>query len=118
MRAHPAEGPTGCTVIGADGLQLVAELFGHLAKGTTTQRLHDDTLHTRLLTLVIQVLSIGILTPAIPHRRMSPVEEVHLNLNKIEMVLLLMVEQPVKRTYIAMIRETQMTNTTCLALLQ
>ena len=48
---------------------------------------------------------------------MAPVKEVHLNLAEVPVILLLMVEQPVKITDVTMIGESQVLDTTCLTLL-
>ena len=117
-RAHPAEGPSGGAVVGVDGTQLVAELLGHASKCSATQRLHDDALNARLLAFVIEILCVGIHPSTLLQRGMAPVEEVHLYLAEIPVVLLLMVEQPVEVAHVTVVREAQMSDAACLALLQ
>ena len=47
---------------------------------------------------------------------MPPVEEVHLNLNKIPVISVVMVKEPVKDPHVAMIRKSQMADSSRLAL--
>ena len=49
---------------------------------------------------------------------MLPVEVVHLYLHEVPMILLVMVQQPVEGSHVAMIRESQMLDTSGLALLE
>ena len=49
---------------------------------------------------------------------MPPVEEVHLNLAEVPVVLLLAVEQPVEVAHVAVVREAEVLDAACLALLQ
>ena len=60
--AYPAEGPADGAVAGTHGLELLLHIIGHLAQGTAAQRFHDDALHARLLTFIVEVLGIGIAT--------------------------------------------------------
>ena len=56
--------------------------------------------------------------PALTHRSMAPVQEVHLYLHEVPMIFVLMIQQPVEVAHIAMIRESQVLDTSGLALLQ
>ena len=101
--AHPTEGPAGCTVVRMYGLHLVCQFRRHSAKGTTTQRLHHDTLDTQFLAFAIQVFCIGIRPSATTHRGVCPVEEVHLDLYEVPMIFIVVIQQPVKIAHITVI---------------
>ena len=105
MGTHPTEGPTSRAVVGVDGLQLIRQFLRHTSEGATTQGFHHDILNAQFLTFIIEVLCISIRSSATTHRGMCPVEEVHLDLHEIPMVLIVVVEQPVEVTYITVIRE-------------
>ena len=47
---------------------------------------------------------------------MAPVEEVHLNLHKIPVILVVVVDEPVKHAHVAMIGESQVSYASCFAL--
>ena len=119
MRAHPTEGPLGEAVIRTQGGQALNEFVIHTGQGTTSEGLHHDGLHADLLHLVVQVLGIGILPPArLVERGMAPIEVVHLNLGKVPVVLVLMVEQEVKHAHVTMVGEAQVADASRLALPQ
>ena len=101
-----------------NGFQLVGQFLCHAAKGSTSQRFHDDTLYARLLTFLIKILSIGIVAPAFLYGGMSPVKEVHLNLHEVPVILLLTVEQPVEVAHVAVVGETKVLDASSLTLLE
>ena len=118
MGAHPAEGPSCRAVVRMDSLQLVSQLAGHSSKGTSAQRFHDHTLHAHLLTFPVEVLRVSINATTTPHGCMTPVQEVHLDLHEVPFVFVLTVQQPVKVAHVAMIRETQVLDASCLTFLE
>ena len=105
--AYPTEGPLGRTVVGTDCLELRGELRCHATKGSSAKGFHDDTLHAHLLTFIIKVFGIGIVTATLAQGGMTPVEEIHLYLDKVPVVLILTVEEPVEIVDIAMIGESE-----------
>ena len=53
MRTHPAESPTGRTIVGANSFELISKLLCHFAKGTASQWFHYHTLNACFLTFII-----------------------------------------------------------------
>ena len=47
---------------------------------------------------------------------MAPIQEIHLNLHEVPVILVIVVDEPVKRLHVAMIRESQMANAARLTL--
>ena len=117
MGTHPAEGPLGRQGIGTQGLQLLGILVGHLGQRTATQGLHHHDLDSRFLEFIVKVLGIGVLLPALlVERGMAPIEEIHLNLHEVPVILVVIVDKPVKHAHVAVIRKAQMAYAALLAL--
>ena len=116
--AYPSEGPAGCAVVGSHGFHLTGEFLSHVTEGTSTQRFHHNALDTQFLAFAIEVFCIGIRPTATTHRGMTPVEEIHLYLYEVPVVFVVVVEQPVEVAHVTVIRESQMLDTACFALLE
>ena len=114
-RADPSESPFGGAVTRTLLLKFIFQFFADITQGSATQRLHDDTLDAELLTFIIEVLGVSVMLPA--RTGVSPVEEVHLNLNEVPMVFIVVVQEVVKSPYVTMIGETKVADASCLAFL-
>ena len=115
---HPTERPACDGVIGTQFLEAVDMSLGHLAQCATTERLHDDGLDIVLCQLVVEVLGISVTPSFFSQRGMAPVEEVHLYLHEVPVILIIMLDEPVKDLDIAVIGESQVTDSPSLALLE
>ena len=116
MRPYPSESPPCGAVIRAHGLELSHHLGINPRQRTTTQGFHHYALHAGFLTLVVEVFGIGIMASTATNGGVTPVEEVHLYLHKVPVVVILMVEQPVEGTHITMVGKAQVLDAPCLPL--
>ena len=118
MAAHPSEGPAGGAVLRTYGLELVCQFGSHAGEGSAAQGFHDDALDAQFLQFVVEVFGIGIATtPTSAVAGMTPVEEVHLNLHEVPVVLVVVVEQVVEHAHVAVVGETEVADAAFLALL-
>ena len=96
-------------------LQFCGQILWQIGQAAAQQRFHDDGGNAALLQFGIQIRGVGV--AAVDFVGIVPVQVVQLYLHKVPVVLVVPRQQGVKHGDVAVIRESQVADAACLALL-